>query len=45
MIRRFLAAAVVVGLSGIVFAADFKSGPQVNDEVPGPFHPLNVTGD
>jgi hypothetical protein len=32
-------------LVGAVFAADaVKSGPQVNDDVPGPFHPVNVTG-
>jgi hypothetical protein len=34
-----------VMLAGAVFAAEaLKSGPQVNEEVPGPFHPLNVTG-
>jgi len=27
-----------------VLAAGIKSGPQVNDKVPGPFEPLNVTG-
>jgi hypothetical protein len=33
-------------LAGAVFAADaVKSGPQVNEPVPGPFHPLNVTGE
>jgi hypothetical protein len=32
-------------LAGVVFAAEtLKSGPQINEEVPGPFHPLNVTG-
>ena len=25
-------------------AADLKSGPQVGENIPGPFHPLNVTG-
>jgi hypothetical protein len=42
----------IVGLSlscalfaGAVFAAEaLKSGPQVNEEVPGPFHPYNVNG-
>jgi hypothetical protein len=30
---------------GAVLAAEpIKSGPQVGDDVPGPFHPLNVTG-
>jgi hypothetical protein len=34
-----------VMLAGAAFAAErLKSGPQVNEEVPGPFHPLNVTG-
>ena len=29
-----------------VFAADaLQSGPQTGDKVPGPFNPLNVTGD
>ena len=32
-------------LAGSLVAADaLKSGPQVNEDVPGPFHPLNVTG-
>jgi hypothetical protein len=31
-------------LAGGVFAAGPKSGPQVGDDVPGVFHPLNVTG-
>jgi len=31
-------------LGGLVAADKVKSGPQVGDEVPGPFHPLNVTG-
>jgi hypothetical protein len=37
-----LAAALLVSA---VFAAEtLKSGPQVNEDVPGPFHPYNVTG-
>ena len=44
MIRNLFAAAVVVALSGVVVAADFKSGPQTGDTVPGPFNVLNVTG-
>jgi hypothetical protein len=36
-----VAALVVTG----VFADDaLKSGPQVGKGIPGPFHPLNVTG-
>ena len=32
-------------LAGAVFAAEkLQSGPQVNEDVPGPFHPYNVTG-
>jgi hypothetical protein len=32
-------------LAGAVFAAEsLKSGPQVGDDVPGPFHPLNING-
>jgi hypothetical protein len=32
-------------LVGAVFAAErLQSGPQVNEDVPGPFHPYNVTG-
>jgi hypothetical protein len=45
MIRKLLAAAVVVALGGFAFAADLKSGPQAGDQVPGPFHPLNVNGE
>jgi hypothetical protein len=44
MIRNLFAAAVVVALSGVVVAADFKSGPQTGDSVPGAFNVLNVTG-
>ena len=32
-------------LVGCVLAdGSLKSGPQVGDHLPGPFHPLNVTG-
>jgi hypothetical protein len=37
-----LAAALVVGTA---VAGDVVSGPQVDKQVPGPFHPLNVTGE
>jgi len=30
---------------GSVQAEELKSGPQVGDQVPGPFEPLNVTGE
>jgi len=45
--RRILLAAglSVVLLSGIGIADEpLKSGPQVGQQVPGPFHPLNCTG-
>ena len=37
-----LAAALLVCGAGL--AAELKSGPQVNQSLPGPFHPLNITG-
>jgi hypothetical protein len=46
MNRLSLVAACVVGAvaAGSLLAAELKSGPQVGDSIPGPFHPLNVTG-
>jgi hypothetical protein len=32
-------------LGSVVLAADFKSGPQAGEKVPGPFHPLNINGE
>jgi len=45
-----IAAGLFLGLAVLLapaVAADeaVKSGPQVGEEVPGPFHPLNVTGE
>jgi hypothetical protein len=37
-----LAAALVV--TGSALAASVKSGPQVGDDLAGPFHPLNING-
>lgn len=37
-----LAAALLV--SGLLAAEGVQSGPQAGDFIPGPFHPLNVTG-
>src|SRR5947209_17773639 len=37
-----LALGLVVGAGAA--AENMKSGPQVGDKVPGPFHPMNVTG-
>jgi hypothetical protein len=45
MIRNVLAAGVLVALGSVAFAAEIKSGPQNGEKVPGPFHPLNVTGE
>jgi hypothetical protein len=36
---------VALLLVGGVAAEGVKSGPQVGEKVPGPFHPLNVTGE
>jgi hypothetical protein len=50
MLHRLWTACAVVALglaltSTAVWAQEkLKSGPQVGDQVPGPFHPLNVTG-
>jgi len=30
--------------TGVDAGGPLKSGPQAGQEVPGPFHPLNVTG-
>jgi hypothetical protein len=45
MIRKLMAAAVVVVLGGMAFGAEPKSGPQTGEKVPGPFHPFNVNGE
>lgn len=37
-----LASALLV--STVFAAGTVKSGPQINEDVPGPFHPYNVTG-
>src|SRR5476651_2005302 len=43
MIRS--AAVALVLFVGSAFAAEpVKSGPQVGEKVPGPFHPLNING-
>jgi hypothetical protein len=39
-----IAAVALVMFAGSAFAADVKSGPQVGEKVPGPFHPLNING-
>jgi hypothetical protein len=46
MFTRRLAsvAAVLCILPASLWAADIKSGPDVGKDLPGPFHPFNVTG-
>jgi len=40
------ASLAVVLLAGSAFAAEaLRSGPQEGQQIPGVFHPLNVTGD
>ena len=45
--RTYLGASLAAALLlGSVLAGDApKSGPQAGDRIPGPFNPLNVTGD
>ncbi len=48
MNRRIVrgASLAIVLLTGSLMAGEgLKSGPQPGDMVPGPFNPLNVTGD
>ena len=46
MMRKFLAGvAAVAVVAGGLYAGELKSGPQAGSKVPGPFHPLNVTGE
>jgi hypothetical protein len=44
LIAAGLVLAVGLVVSNLTAADGLKSGPQVGQEVPGPFHPLNVTG-
>ena len=37
-------AAIALVVTGVYAADALQSGPQVGKEIPGPFHPLNVTG-
>lgn len=46
MVRQMIAGFAAVALvAGFAVAAEVKSGPQVGEKVPGPFHPLNVNGE
>jgi hypothetical protein len=40
-----IAVGVMTLLGGVYAGGTLKSGPQVGQDVPGPFHPLNVTGE
>lgn len=43
--KIFAAAALALSVAlGSTFAGGTKSGPQAGARIPGPFHPLNVTG-
>jgi len=44
LIATGLVLAVALVVTNFAAADPLKSGPQVGQEVPGPFHPLNVTG-
>lgn len=46
MKMQLIAALAVALVTGLSYAekSSVKSGPQVNEELAGPFHPLNVTG-
>jgi len=46
MMKHFAAGLTVALLATAVIAADpaIKSGPQVNEKLAGPFHPLNING-
>jgi len=43
--RTTVATLATLLVAGAVSAGDLKSGPQTGEKVPGPFHPLNVTGE
>src|SRR5687767_12063068 len=49
MLRYGMFTVMILGTTLLVVTAQeggaLKSGPQVGKEVPGPFHPLNVTGE
>lgn len=44
MFRSLFTVAVCLLTACVVNASELKSGPQVNEPVPGPFVPLNITG-
>jgi len=36
--------AIVLLIGSAMAAENLKSGPQTGDKIPGPFHPMNITG-
>lgn len=44
VVAAFVASGLIAAITVAGEPAAIKSGPQVGKEVPGPFHPLNVTG-
>jgi len=44
-LRLFAAAVAAAALALPASAEHVKSGPQAGEKVPGPFHPINVTGE
>jgi hypothetical protein len=45
MKKGIILTACALLVAGLTYAAEpLKSGPQTGEKVPGPFHPLNVTG-
>jgi hypothetical protein len=42
LVGAFAAAALVI--TGVLADNGLRSGPQTGTTIPGPFHPLNVTG-
>src|SRR5947209_20012302 len=45
MMIRSAAVALVLFVGSAFGAEPVKSGPQVGEKVPGPFHPLNINGE
>ncbi len=43
--KKIFAAFALVAVAGLAIGAELKSGPQAGDKLPGPFHPLNCTGE
>jgi hypothetical protein len=34
----------MLAVAGVMAGGNLKSGPAVDESIPGPFHPLNLTG-